>query len=119
MNPETHRLDAAKEPLGRVASKAATLLMGKHRATFERNTIAGVRVIIANSDRLILTGKKELSKIYRRHSGYIGNLKEFSAQWMREKDSRQMIRLAISGMLPKNKLRDQLLKNLTIYKGDH
>ena len=119
MNRETHKLDASKEPLGRVASKAAILLMGKHQPSFERNKIALVQVVISNSDRLILTGKKELSKMYRRHSGYIGNLKEFNAEWMRGKDSREMLRLAISGMLPKNKLRNQILKNLTIYKGTH
>lgn len=116
---ETVTLDARKESLGRVASKAAMILMGKNKATFERNKAPDVQVVITNADDLILTGKKEKAKMYRRHSGYIGNLKEFTAGWMRQHDSRVMVRLAVSGMLPKNKLRSQFLKQLHIYKGEH
>lgn len=116
---ETVTLDAKNESLGRVASKAAVLLMGKNRPSFKRNTTGDVEVAIINSDQLILTGKKEQAKMYRRHSGYIGNLKEFDAAWMRQHDSRVMVRLAVSGMLPKNRLRAQFLKQLHIYKGTH
>jgi large subunit ribosomal protein L13 len=91
--------------------------MGKHRADFLRERKHPIHVVVLNSDRLILTGKKESKKIYRRHSGYIGNLKEFSAAWMREHDSRQMIRLAVLGMLPKNRLRQDLIRRLEVRRG--
>ena len=119
LTPDTSvfTLDAAKEPLGRLATKAAVLLMGKHRPSFERHRKSAPRVIVTNSDHTILTGRKWTQKKYYRHSGYIGNLKEISAASMRERDSRRIILLAIRGMLPKNKLRDQLMKRLSVYKG--
>ena len=114
---ETHTLDASTEPLGRLATKAAVLLMGKHRADFARHKKQAVRVIVTESDRLIFTGRKWDKKLYRRHSGYIGHLREFSAKEMRERDSRRIVRQAVLGMLPKNKLRSALDKKLVIYKG--
>lgn len=115
---ETHTLDASKEPLGRLATRVAVLLMGKHRPTFERYRKNPVRVIVTHADDLILTGKKMREKRYYRHSGYLGHLKEFRAQELKRRDSRELVRLAISGMLPKNKLRKQLLKNLVIHRGE-
>lgn len=114
---ETHTLDAAKEPLGRVAAKAAALLLNKHKASFVRHRKDPVEVVITNSDRLLLTGRKEKQKTYYRHSGYLGNLKEMSAGAMRARDSRKMVTLAVSGMLPKNRLRRQLMKRLVVHKG--
>jgi|SRR3989338_267094 len=114
---ETYVLDASKEPLGRLATKAAVFLMGKHRPDFVKHMKQPVRVVVTESDRLVLTGRKWQGKIYRRHSGYIGHLKEFSAEAMRERDSRYMVWQAVRGMLPKNKLRKQLEKRLIIYKG--
>ena len=113
---ETHTFDASTEPLGRVATKVASLLMGKHRPSFEKHRKDPVRVIVTRSDDIVFTGRKWKNKRYYRHSGYIGNLKEMSAEWMREHDSRQILRLAVLGMLPKNKLRRQMIKNLVIYK---
>lgn len=115
---ETFVLDASKESLGRIASKAAIVLMGKDRPTFETYKKMPVRVVVTNANRLVLTGRKETQKRYWRHSGRIGNLKEFSAGWMREHDSRELVRLAVLGMLPKNKLRSQMIKNLAIYKNE-
>ena len=113
---DTYTLDASKEPLGRIATKAAVVLMGKNKPTYERRLAPAVKVIVTNADRLILTGRKELQKRYYRHSGRIGNLHEYTAEWMRAHDSRRIIRLAVSGMLPKNKLREPMLKNLMIFK---
>lgn len=115
---ETHTFDASKEPLGRLASKVAVLLMGKRRADFTPRRIAAVRVLVTNADRIVLTGKKWTQKRYFRHSGYIGHLKTRDASQMRERDSREIIRLAVLGMLPKNKLRKERIKNLAIYRGE-
>ena len=114
---ETLTLDASKESLGRIATKAAVFLMGKHNSLFQKHVKLPTKVIVTGSDELVLTGKKMKQKIYYRHSGYIGKLKSFSAEWMKEHDSRQIVRAAVMGMLPKNKLRKQLIKNLIIYKG--
>lgn len=114
---ETYTFDASKEPLGRMATKIAVRLMGKHRPSFERHVKIPSRIIITESDRLVLTGRKNKKKLYYRHSGYLGHLREFSAGEMRARDSRQMVRQAVAGMLPKNKLRKQLLKQLLVYKG--
>lgn len=114
---ETHTLDASREPLGRLASRAALLLMGKHRPDFQKHVKPAVRVVVTESDRLVLTGRKWYDKTYYRHSGYIGHLREFSAAEVRRRDSREMVRRAVMGMLPKNKLRSALDKKLVIYKG--
>jgi len=115
---ETYTLDASKEPLGRLAVKTAVLLMGKHQPSFERHRLAAFRVFITNADRTILTGRKWTGKKYYRHSGYIGHLKELTAAELRERDSRELVRRAVAGMLPKNKLRKARLKQLVIYRGD-
>lgn len=99
-----------------MATKIAVLLMGKHRPSFERHVKAPLRISVTESDRLVLTGRKGTKKTYYRHSGYLGHLREFSAEEMRGRDSRKMVRQAVAGMLPKNKLRKQLLKQLFIYK---
>lgn len=115
---ETHTLDASKESLGRIATKAAVFLMGKNRPSFERHLKPPVRVVVTASDRLVLTGRKWDGKRYYRHSGRIGNLREFTARQMRERDSRELVRLAVRGMLPKNRLRRVLLRRLEIYRGE-
>ncbi len=115
---QTYTFDASKEPLGRMATKIAVLLMGKHRPSFERHVKIPSRIIITGSDRLVLTGRKGEKKPYYRHSGYLGHLREFSAKEMRTRDSRQMVRQAVAGMLPKNRLRKKLLRNLVVYKND-
>lgn len=114
---ETHTLDASTKPIGRIATEAARLLMGKHRPSFQKHIRPAVRVAVIQSDKLVLTGRKWRQKTYHRHSGYIGNLKTFSAEWMRDHDSRQIVRLAVSGMLPKNKLRARMMYNLRVYPG--
>lgn len=112
-----HTFDASKEPLGRLATKVAVILMGKNSASFERHRKNPVEVVVTQSDNLVLTGRKGEEKKYYRHSGYLGHLKTFTADKMRERDSRVMVRAAVSGMLPKNKLRQRLIRQLKIYKG--
>lgn len=115
---ETYTFDASKESLGRLASKAAVALMGKTSPSFVPYRVSRTRVVVHHSDALVFTGKKWTQKSYFRHSGYIGHLKTLQAGWMRDRDSRRIIRLAVLGMLPKNKLRKQRIKNLNIYKGE-
>ncbi len=114
---KTYTIDASTKSLGRIASQAAVLLMGKNKANFERYRREPVRVNIFNADRIVLTGRKWSEKKYYRHSGYLGKLKTASAERMRDLNSCRMVELAVKGMLPKNKLSKLALKSLRIYKG--
>lgn len=113
-----HVLDAQEAALGRVASRAATLLMGKHKPAYTPSMDVGDHVIIINAAKLKLTGGKEGQKIYRRHSGYPGGLIETGARRMRETRPVRMVELAVSGMLPKTKLGKQMYRKLKVYAGD-
>ena len=110
-------IDAANKPLGRVAAEAAKLLRGKHKPTFTPNVDTGDHVIILNCRDVILTGKKLDQKIYRHHTGYIGNMKETSARNMLEQKPERAMMLAIKGMLPKNRLGRQMINKVRIYAG--
>ena len=110
-------LDAANKPLGKTAAAAATLLRGKHKTDFTPNVDCGDFVIIINTDQAILTGKKPEQKMYRRHSGWIGGLKETKARLMMEKRSDYAMELAVKGMLPKNTLGRAALTRLKLFKG--
>ncbi len=108
-------LDASELPLGRLATHAATLLTGKGKPMFTHHIDCGDYVIVINARNLVVTGDKLNQKTYYRHSGYIGSLKEQSLGDKLEKDPTDVIFLAIRGMLPVNKLRDDRLKRLKIY----
>lgn len=110
-------IDASGKPLGRVATEAAKLLRGKHKPTFTPNVDTGDHVIILNCKDVVLTGKKLDQKIYRHHTGYIGNMKEISAKVMLEKSPEKAMMLAIKGMLPKNRLGRQMINKLRVYAG--
>ena len=113
-------IDATDKPLGRVATEAARLLAGKHKAIYSTNIDTGDHVIILNCDKVKLTGNKLNQKVYRHHSGYIGGMKEISAKDMLEKNSTKAMMLAVKGMLPHNSLGAQMLKKLRVYKdGEH
>jgi|SRR3989344_3822661 len=116
INTGWHLIDAQKETLGRVSTKIASYLMGKHKVTFTPNLVMGDKVVVINSDKLKLTGKKVKNKNYYTHSGYHSGLKVRNAEYYLQKDSTFIIKSAVSGMLPKNKLRDLFLKNLYVYK---
>ena len=110
-------IDASNKPLGRVAAEAAKLLRGKHKPTFTPNVDTGDHVIILNCKDVVLTGKKLDQKIYRHHTGYIGNMKETSARNMLEQKPEKAMMLAIKGMLPKNRLGRQMINKVRIYAG--
>ena len=110
-------VDAAGVPLGRLASRVASVLRGKNKPTFTPNVDCGDFVIIINTDKAVLTGKKLENKFYRYHTGYIGGLKEISYKKMMEEKSDLAVYEAVKGMLPKNSLGRQMLKKLKVYKG--
>ena len=108
-------IDAADKTLGRVASEAAKILLGKHQATFAKNVVSQEGVTIINASRVAVTGTKELNKEYVRYSGYPGGQKiENYAKLTARKGEKEVIRKAVLGMLPKNKLQKQRIKMLTI-----
>ncbi len=110
-------LDASDAVLGRLASKAAMVLMGKHKPTYTPFLDTGDHVVIVNADKVRLTGAKEDQKLYRTHSGYPGGLKEVQAKKMRQRRPERMLELAIQGMLPKTKLGKQMYRKLNVYAG--
>ncbi|HZS55863.1 MAG TPA: 50S ribosomal protein L13 [Bryobacteraceae bacterium] len=114
-----HVIDANEAVLGRIASRAAMLLMGKHKPTYAPSIDTGDHVIIINAAKVKLTGGKEGQKLYRRHTGYPGGLIETGARRMRETRPQRMLELAVSGMLPKTKLGKQMYRKLKVYSGEH
>lgn len=113
-----HVIDASDAVLGRVASRAAMLLMGKHKPMYTPSLDTGDHVVIINAAKVKLTGNKESQKLYRHHSGYPGGLVETKARRMRETRPQKMVELAISGMLPKTKLGKQMYRKLKVYAGN-
>lgn len=111
-------LNAQDRVLGRLATQAANLLMGKGKPEFVRFMDIGDFVVIINADKIRMTGKKLDQKMYRHHTGYIGHLKEESARTRLQRKPELVVREAIVGMLPKNKLRKVLAKKLKVYAGD-
>lgn len=110
-------IDATDKNLGRLATKAATILRGKHKATFTPHIDCGDYVIIINAEKVNLTGDKLNKKIYYNHSGYTGGLRERTAATMKEQYPEEMVERAIKGMLPKGSLGNQMFKKLFVYKG--
>ena len=110
-------IDAAGKPLGRTAALAASILRGKIKPTFTPNVDCGDHVIIINCKDAILTGKKMDQKYYRRHSGWVGGLKETQARIMMETKPEQAMFLAVKGMLPHNTLGDEQFQKLKVYAG--
>lgn len=110
-------IDAAEAPLGRISTVAATLLTGKGKPMFTKHIDVGDYVIIINTDNLVVTGNKMEDKMYYKHSGYPGGLKELQLKEKMAKDSTTVLVKAIRGMLPVNKLRDGRLDRLKVYAG--
>ncbi len=110
-------IDATDKPLGRVAAAAANILRGKHLPTFTPNVDCGDHVIIINSDKAILTGKKLESKVRYHHTGWVGGLKEIHYSKLMAENSDKAMYLAIEGMLPHNSLGAKALTRVRIYKG--
>jgi len=112
-------IDAEGKPLGRVASKAAHVLRGKHKATFTPHIDCGDNIIIINAEKVALTGNKLENKMYYNHSMYPGGLRERTAKVMKEKYPVEMVERAVKGMLPKGRLGRQMYKKLFVYAGEN
>ena len=112
-------LDATDLPLGRVATKAAHMLRGKHKVTFTPHIDCGDYIIITNASKVKLTGNKINDKMYYNHSGYTGGLRERNAAEMIEKYPVEMVERAVKGMLPHNRLGRQMAKKLFVYAGEN
>jgi large subunit ribosomal protein L13 len=115
-----HVIDATDQVLGRIATKAATILSGKHRPNYAPFSITGDHVVIINADKVKVTGQKLDQKVYRHHTRYPGGLKEVGIRKVLATRPERIIREAVLGMLPKNKLRKRLVQRLKIYgEGQH
>jgi large subunit ribosomal protein L13 len=115
-----HVIDADGQVLGRIATRAARLLQGKHKATWTPYLDMGDHVIVVNAARVRLTGQKEEQKLYRTHSGYEGGMREERAKIVRHRKPIRLVEEAVRGMLPKTKLGDAMYRKLKVYAtGDH
>ncbi|PLY10625.1 MAG: 50S ribosomal protein L13 [Desulfuromonas sp.] len=112
-----HVVDLEGQVLGRVASQIARVLRGKHKAIYSPSVDAGDFVVVVNAEKIKLTGNKVSDKMYYRHTGYPGGIRSANAATMLEKKPEDVIRKAVKGMLPKNKLGRQMLKKLKVYTG--
>ena len=113
-------VDAEDQVLGRLASQIAMRLRGKHLPQFTPHVDVGDFVVVINAEKVKLTGRKWDQKVYYRHSGYIGGLKAVTARKLNQENPEKIIRLAVWGMLPKNRLGRKLIKKLKVYRGsDH
>ena len=118
INRKYYLFNAEKENLGRMATKIATILRGKNKVDFTPNIDGGDFAVVINSDNLQATGNKMEGKLYHHYSGYPGGIRSVKLKDQIKKDSREVIKMAVYGMLPKNKLRDLMIKRLLIYKDD-
>lgn len=112
-----HLIDVKDKILGRSATKIALLLMGKGKPYFAKNLDCGDNVVVINAQEVAVTGKKETDKIYTRYSGYPGGLRKITIKELRTQKPGEIVRHAVAGMLPKNKLRASMLKRLFIFSG--
>lgn len=111
-------VNAEGETLGRLASKVAKLLRGKHKPNFTPHVDCGDNVVIINAEKIVLKGKKATDKVYIRHTGYPGGQKTTTSQALFQQKPEQIIENAVKGMLPKNRLGSELFRNLRVYAGD-
>ncbi|SHK55600.1 50S ribosomal protein L13 [Tepidibacter formicigenes] len=110
-------VDAEGKTLGRLATEIARILRGKHKATFTPHVDGGDFVVVVNAEKVKLTGKKLDQKMYRYHTGYVGGLVEIPYRRLLAEKPEEAIRSAVSGMLPKNKLRSRMMKRLRVFAG--
>ena len=118
VNRSWHLIDAKGEILGRLATKAAGLLMGKGKASYSTHMDMGDNVVVVNAEEIKVTGKKAIQKVYRSHSGYPGGLKEVSFARLMEKHPERILEHAVAGMLPDNRLKAGRMARLKVVVGD-
>ncbi len=115
-----HVMDADGQTLGRLATQAAYMLMGKHKPTYSRHLDMGDYVVVVNAEKIRVTGNKLRDKKYYRHTGYMGGIRETTLGVMLQRRPRRVVELAVRGMLPRNRLGRQLYRHLKVYAGpDH
>lgn len=110
-------IDAEGKTLGRLATEVATYLTGKHKPEYTAHVVCGDKVVVVNCAKIHVTGNKLTDKIYYSHSGYPGGLKQIALKDLMVKDPTEAVRHAVKGMLPKNKLAAEMLKNLKLFAG--
>ena len=115
---EWYLVDAEDKVLGRLATKIASLLKGKHKATISPHIDGGDGVIVINAEKIRVTGKKSQTKLYKKFSGYPGGLRLEKFESLIERRPHEVLKQAVKGMLPKNKLGRRMIKRLKLYKGD-
>jgi large subunit ribosomal protein L13 len=113
-----HLIDATDQVLGRLATRVANLLMGKHKPIFTRHLDTGDYVVVINAEKVRVTGNKTRQKLYYRHSGYPGGLKAVNLEKMMETHPTRVIEHAVKGMIPHNRLGAKIIKKLRVYVGD-
>lgn len=113
-----HLIDVKGKTLGRISTQIVNLLMGKSKPYFVRNLDCGDYVVIINAKEIKVTGKKEIQKKYYRHSGYPGGFKVQTFKELKERRPSEIVKHAVKGMLPQNKLRDRMLKRLFVFKDE-
>ncbi|HLC93738.1 MAG TPA: 50S ribosomal protein L13 [Patescibacteria group bacterium] len=112
-----HFIDAGDKILGKLASEIAVLLMGKNKAVYSPNEELGDKVVVTNVEKIAITGNKLTNKVYQRYTGYPGGLRTETLKSLKERRPTEVLRKAVKGMLPKNKLLKERMSNLYIYKG--
>ena len=117
LDKKWYLVDAENKVLGRLASRIASRLRGKHKAVFTPHADTGDFIVVINAEKISITGSKPANKVYYRHTGHIGGLKEITAEKLLAKKPSEVLRLAVKGMLPKNSLGRRQLKKLKIYAG--
>lgn len=115
---EWHLIDIKGKMLGRVGTQISKLLIGKDKVYYSPNLDCGDYVVVTNAAKVEISGRKRKQKLYRRHSGYPGGFRELTFVQLMKRDPRKVIRYAVSGMLPKNKLRDKRLARLKVFVND-
>lgn len=113
--PKWLLLDAEGRSIGTVAAKAAALLRGKHVVTYSPHQLHGDHVVVVNAGKLAVRRKKRVNKIYRKHTGYLGHLRSTTLEKMLAEQPTVVVEMAVKGMLPKNRLRPQMLKRLHVF----
>jgi len=119
MKNNIYIIDASGRVLGRLASRVALILRGKNKPDFAPHKLSNNKVVVYNLEKIVLTGKKSQDKVYYRHSGYLGGIKSSSFKEIFAKNPTLPFKKAVYRMLPKNKLRDKMIKNLKLYAGEY
>jgi large subunit ribosomal protein L13 len=113
-----YTINASGKKLGKLATEIAVFLRGKNSTDFKAYKVSGNKVIVFNTEKILYTGNKMEGKIYRRHTGYPGGVREIALKDLLKKDPSAPLRMAVRDMLPKNTLRDKTIKNLKLYAGE-